>query len=592
MERAEADGDLADEDVDDEFGRRQRGRRGAGGALAGMEDYDYELPGPPGGHAAPGRPQRGQARGEAGRGSDRDSNRGSGRGSNRGSRPRGMNGGEDYYAQMMPGADGEYGYGGYGGYGRSSVVGEGARVVSVTAIVPFDRQLRELARAMNERNTRAVERHLRYIDFELERQRAVAGPEQWGPWEPVDLEATKDRLMKVADFDDEVVDLGITHPVLTCPIPERLMGYWDDMASHPRVKNFEETPDGKRLQRLLTEVLARREAELERQMDEQIVDGGFASLVRDVRSLRGAVMDSGDYDAIMEDMTTGYESMYQQRSSGPRLSREQLKKEFERRITARDSLLLFRYFDFDVEPGNAYRYRVRLKLVNPNYDRLADVIAPFVAEGRFRFTEWSEATKPIVVPYDHEYYLRQARVVRSMPRARFDVFQWYPETGTLINSELELTPGQAIGGEKETLLLELPDNFEQKNVTFRTNNLLVDLDVPPQLNPADHPDLNIPSSHRGGVRGPDLALVADEFGELTWVDGFSKQNARERAKQRFERMKEAFEDLLEKSKPQEGYEGDLYELYGEMYGGAMMEEDYGGRRGRGRRGPNPLRRPR
>jgi hypothetical protein len=202
--------------------------------------------------------------------------------------------------------------------------------------------------------------------------------------------------------------------------------------------------------------------------------------------------------------TTGYESMYQQQAPGSRLSRDQLRREFERRITARDSLLLFRYFDFDVEPGNAYRYRVRLKLVNPNYDRLADVIAPFVAEGRFRFTEWSEATKPIVVPNDHEYYLRHVnvRAGRSMPRARFDVFQWYPETGTLINSELELTPGQAIGGEKETLLLELPDNFEQKNVTFRTNNLLVDLDVPPQLNPADHPDLNIPASHRGGSTPP------------------------------------------------------------------------------------------
>ena len=44
-------------------------------------------------------------------------------------------------------------------------------------------------------------------------------------------------------------------------------------------------------------------------------------------------------------------------------------------------LLLFRYFDFSIEPGNAYRYRVKLKMRNPNYLRGYDeVVDQSVAE--------------------------------------------------------------------------------------------------------------------------------------------------------------------------------------------------------------------
>ncbi len=60
---------------------------------------------------------------------------------------------------------------------------------------------------------------------------------------------------------------------------------------------------------------------------------------------------------------------------------------------------LFRYVDFDVEPGQQWRYRVRLEVVNPLFgvpaERLAD---PESSKGRTRRTPWSEPSDPASVP--------------------------------------------------------------------------------------------------------------------------------------------------------------------------------------------------
>jgi hypothetical protein len=62
--------------------------------------------------------------------------------------------------------------------------------------------------------------------------------------------------------------------------------------------------------------------------------------------------------------------------------------------------LLFRFFDFDVQPGKQYVYRVRLKLRNPNYKKSSISVNPAWlkdpnwAEEQFLKTEWSDASEP------------------------------------------------------------------------------------------------------------------------------------------------------------------------------------------------------
>src|SRR5690606_34654761 len=72
------------------------------------------------------------------------------------------------------------------------------------------------------------------------------------------------------------------------------------------------------------------------------------------------------------------------------------------RITAQGELLLFRYFDFDVEPGATYKYRARLVVRNPNYGLPVAQVAGLahIVEGQTRNSDWSNETDPVMVPHD------------------------------------------------------------------------------------------------------------------------------------------------------------------------------------------------
>lgn len=59
---------------------------------------------------------------------------------------------------------------------------------------------------------------------------------------------------------------------------------------------------------------------------------------------------------------------------------------------------LFRFFDFDVLPGKAYCYRVKLTAINPNYDLPARFLAqPARAEELFLDGGWSAPSPPVTV---------------------------------------------------------------------------------------------------------------------------------------------------------------------------------------------------
>ena len=75
---------------------------------------------------------------------------------------------------------------------------------------------------------------------------------------------------------------------------------------------------------------------------------------------------------------------------------------------------LFRYFDFEVEPGECYRYRVQLVVSNPSFDE-AFVDSPSVAEGETRTTPWSEPSTPAVVEKDIDFALARTTTKASRP---------------------------------------------------------------------------------------------------------------------------------------------------------------------------------
>lgn len=62
------------------------------------------------------------------------------------------------------------------------------------------------------------------------------------------------------------------------------------------------------------------------------------------------------------------------------------------------------FLDPTVEAGKTYRYRIRLKAVNPNLGHKDKVAFPALAETRELTSEWNDGTEPITVPQEEHLY--------------------------------------------------------------------------------------------------------------------------------------------------------------------------------------------
>lgn len=78
---------------------------------------------------------------------------------------------------------------------------------------------------------------------------------------------------------------------------------------------------------------------------------------------------------------------------------------------------LLRFFDFTVESGKTYVYRVRLRVANPNYGLPANMLEqPSLKDEKFLFGEWTPITDAVRVPGDDALLAGKA----SLSRGPFD----------------------------------------------------------------------------------------------------------------------------------------------------------------------------
>lgn len=427
------------------------------------------------------------------------------------------------------------------------VYGKGVRFAAVTGVVPYRRQADRFAKARHEPISRSYDA-LEYLDFQLERKTAVAGADPWsGPWEPVNVKLAME-VVRDADFEDDVVEASITNPVVTMPLPRRVQGSWDAWANHPLLANFALSDEGKELQRLMTEQLIEFERQTQLAESKQGPrPGGFAAFQRDVRRLQQNVANSADnsrqFNQFLQDPNV---------NAVDRARNEKVKKKVE--VTAAGQYLLFRYFDFDVAPNNAYRYRVRLVVANPNYGLSPDqVVVPFVAEKETRETPWSNETDPVVIGDDVQFFLTKLDSKYEVQRglkytAQFDVFQWNAETGMPVHDDaLKVVYGQQImETTKESTVLYPPTHMKKEPFTFNTGDVLIDSTEMPLLSEAAiHSDLKLPTDSKSRLAYVEKALLVNEYGELVTIDPQSTKSHAERTKWRFEKQTEPWEKVLE-----------------------------------------------
>ena len=114
---------------------------------------------------------------------------------------------------------------------------------------------------------------------------------------------------------------------------------------------------------------------------------------------------------------------------------------------------LVRLFDFDVEPGKTYLYRVQLLLENPNYEKPARSLKN-PQDYKWALTpnawlKWSEQSNPIRIPKAtsvHAASVQKNTEASELSQASVIIKTPTDTDGKLQVGELKLKPGGSIGG--------------------------------------------------------------------------------------------------------------------------------------------------
>lgn len=459
-------------------------------------------------------------------------------------RPGGAPGPGGAHGMGMPGMMGMPEMG--GGMGMAGgMTAKGKRYVAVRAIVPIKEQIERAMRALNMSYADASAA-IEYTDFTLERQTAQPGPDPWsGEWEVVDKKYALEVLENSADFDPDPVPADLQDAVFTMPLPYRLLRYWGDHATHPNIKNFQLSEAEMQREKMMYDKLVEEAEKLQIQAEPKVKKKGLTPAVNDLRGLAQSVFST---TAGSKEMT----DYMRQNSNGQNIVGTDLKN----RMSASGRLYLFRYFDFDVQPGMAYRYRLKLELKNPNFERpYEEVEDQTVTKGPYRETGWSNISNPTVVPDTTNYYLKSVErdPVREekynrKPVANIAMYEWDANFGTMLADTLRiLNVGQFIAEKKKSWVLDPgTPSFEEKEVAFSSEDMLLDASGDLEMQPELHPDLHLkPEKGRKDVQVGMLAdaLVVTGNGELKKLDSMSDVREERNMKQQVDEERKNFQYL-------------------------------------------------
>ena len=212
-------------------------------------------------------------------------------------------------------------------------------------------------------------------------------------------------------------------------------------------------------------------------------------------------------------------------------------------------LLMFRFFDFDVEPNECYIYRIQMVVDNPSFN--SDFVRQSsVAEGETRESDWSQPSIPAIAPPEVQYMVHRVSKPPTPQRAaELDVVQFDTDVGSFVESTLPLKLGQYVGGEKE---LEFPNlgagTFAKDKINFASRDLLLDAIPAPKLDPGMLADLGLEGDQKlaNSLQSQlDQAVTVNRLGKLQPIDGGTTAEM-SAARKRVKEWNDKFADLKEK----------------------------------------------
>ncbi len=468
-------------------------------------------------------------------------------------------GGGAGYGPSMPGAGigpGDLSLGGYGGGAgyMNTMGGEGGMAVerkvrsyagvSIRAVFDLYKQTNMMAEALHVSPQDIPPRQIDFVNLEIQRKIAVAGLDPWaGQWESLSLKDIAEILNQAAYFDRDIVNPSVVRSEITMPLPSRAAGNWTPgNASHKRLENFQLSEEEKDLidqhQTMMLEEANKMNAMLP---PEQAKSEGFRQYTLASQDLGQAL--GGQYGGVADSMYAAYQGGSAgagsamagagglgaggARAGGPATGKNandrrfKNKEEMEKFLNATlvaNRLLLVRFMDFTCDRGNAYQYRVRLEMRNPNFNKPVDELElPELATQRTIFSSWSEPTQPVFIPSSYRYYTQK---VESKPRAdemaHLNMFYQHETAGTPVMAPLRVPVGVRIGGKQTLEVVDLgKSKLESQDVELKSQDFLAGVVEAPRLASSDFPELKDLIRSLQGVRiVPDRITVVDSTGAI------------------------------------------------------------------------------
>lgn len=140
---------------------------------------------------------------------------------------------------------------------------------------------------------------------------------------------------------------------------------------------------------------------------------------------------------------------------------------------------LVRVFDFDVEQGKAYQYRIRLIINNPNFGLPARMLQN-VASGleEFRETPWSEPSPPVQVRPAEQIWVAATQPARGIrdTTIRVKLMTLDPDMGVPTVMKENVGRGTMLNFRRNVDVADLiHHDWVKRDVEFRTGALLLDV---------------------------------------------------------------------------------------------------------------------
>jgi hypothetical protein len=249
--------------------------------------------------------------------------------------------------------------------------------VCLVGVIPYVRQARQYEHAFSDALFRSSERDVpHYALPQIERAEIVGGRRM--SWQPVHvIGALEDHANWAVDYP-EPVDPRLIDPDLTEPLPPLVLANYDSSAvSHPQVKVVR---------------IEKAKPSEPKPAEEKAGQEGASAATGEAKKPAPKIFRLSDKKTGAPADGSAAAAPPEDKGAVPAAPPKE--EPPEERIVSR----LFRFFDFDVEPGKTYVYRVKLVAINPNYELPQRLLTkPAGAKELFTEAKWSSPSPSVAV---------------------------------------------------------------------------------------------------------------------------------------------------------------------------------------------------